>query len=1183
MPTVFERLSGSVQSDQLHANLGVQITKIGDAGNLLSGFISNPPSSIGDFLSGIADVALPNVNVTGALSGNFTSLGDAIPSDTSSITGGLTSALGGLKGSVTSNLIPQITQFIEGVQALYKLSQTNFTDIVISAQGGATSTSGGGAAASGGTGTGTPSTGSGAPPSGAPPATTGGSAPGASAAAEARVKRLEEVNNINATLSIIPAPLNAPAVVLLLQSQLQRLPRDIVDVRHLPVIDELIEMLSTVVALRETNPAGLKTYIEDTVEQLAAYLDNIGQAPLEEFTNELSDLAANLDDEALKEEAQTLTAKLRSIGTALASSNLSGVGADITQAGATLDTLLTRLSALNTNLFDGQVDESLRKFQRLPNDMDWQMRQIVRAVRPPNNLKLIEGIGDQLHKAADAAEPEALSRDVEELLAGVTKSLQMLDVSIISGPLGTLAEGARQAADGLDNLLSQAASQTALLFDEVDKVLAEIDVSAITDAVKKAFDDFSRALQQKVNELFAPIQQAISQGVTLIVDAVKDFDLEDIVNVLREVVTSLTSVLKSPEVVNAVNAVKQTIQTVADQLKKLSFAPVTDQVIAAIKEITTALQAINPDELSFAVKGALTAAVAILPPDLKPLTDPLIEELQKLINDGPRPLLQSVLDQPAKLLDQVKQYSPDKLIGDQLSKPFNDLIAELEKFKPSALLKPVQDALDQLKAQLRERANPGQLLAPLEGLYNQLLAQFDKLKPEEIVKPLEDVIKEVIDSLLDALPADEFLSVFDEILAKIKGVVDLANGVKSLLTKMVELLDGLKDAETQLREWVNPTIERIDQISDIASLQPSFDNLTQAVNNLRAADLKGALNEPLAPLKTALTALDARTLLGDISTAYRGIRRDAVTALPASAQKTQLLALLDRFDPLDAAFSRPFEELSRWLEEIPRHEAALDALLAHWDVRFHGPRAPLSESVVATVSAADLKLILRAALEEEFVKPFGNLLAVFFETAKTASAPLQKVTEFIDAFQQKVDDLLLGQDSFGGINEALHQLVDRLRSIDLQFLVRELKETFDAVKSKLEAVSPTALRVEVEKVFDDALKLLDVSKLLPKSELDKIDAAYQKLVDDLKKLDPKKLVVDIIQPEFDNTVMPLLKAFDITAVIQAALDRMDGLEGELKSEFERVNKAYKEMLDAVPTISLMDISLDIDVDIDIGF
>jgi hypothetical protein len=73
-------------------------------------------------------------------------------------------------------------------------------------------------------------------------------------------------------------------------------------------------------------------------------------------------------------------------------------------------------------------------------------------------------------------------------------------------------------------------------------------------------------------------------------------------------------------------------------------------VIKAIEEITTARKAIDPSTLNVALQGALTAALAVLPADLTPITDPFVADFGVLVESGPVPLLATAQAPPQRLL-----------------------------------------------------------------------------------------------------------------------------------------------------------------------------------------------------------------------------------------------------------------------------------------------------------------------------------------------------------------------------------------------------------------------------------------------------------------------------------------------------------------------------------------------------
>jgi hypothetical protein len=942
--------------------------------------------------------------------------------------------------------------------------------------------------------------------------------------------------------------------------------------QKLPIFDDLMNLAATVVDLRTKDAAVLKIYVDTTVQNLAGFLKANGLKPLTDVTAQITALAGATDLSKLKTEMNQLTLAMARIGGAVASGDLSASATDITAANGALDTLLPRITKLNTNLFSGQVDTAQRALERLPIDTERYMRRVLQAVEPVAMAQMFKSLGDTLADAIHLNSPEQLAKDVGDLLAPVMQGLDVVNVIPIREPMLVAIDGVNSAADSIDQLLGQVAAQTALLFNQVNQLLASVDTASVVAPIHQAIVDFQNTLQQQASALFGPLHSALADGVSKINDAVSGFKADDIINALKDAIDKLVGVLDSPDVKNAIGTIHQAIDTAVQQIQNISFTPVTGQVIAAIDDVTKILKSIDPHVLSTEVKLALKAAVAILPGDLKPITDPLVSEFDHLIDVGPKPLLVSVKGQPAKLLNQVKAFSPANLIGDQLSKPFQDVIGNLEQFKPSSLLAPVQQALNGIKDQVRQKADPGQLLKPLEDLFNQLLAQFDKLKPEAVIKPLNDQVQAVINQVLAALHVDDVLHAFDDILAPLQNIRDTALAVKGAMEKVVALASGLADPETQIRGWLQPIFDHVDQISDIASLQPSFDKLTASVNLLKANAMRSSLSSVLTPLSSALNNLNPQSSLAALVAAYGSVHPDALAALSPSAQKSDVQVLLGRFNPIAPDFSRPFDGLNHWQQEITRDQKAFENLMTHWDLRFHSPGRPLADFIHSSITSADLKAILKDALENEVVQPLAHLLRIVQTLAAGVQPWVTKVAAVIDTFEHKLDDLLLGPQSLGGLRDAINHLITRLHNINFQFVVTQMNTTFQTVRGKLTAVSPTAIRTLVEKAFNDALNLLDISQLLPKDQLDAIDADYQKIIDNLKKFDPKALIIDVVQPEFEAKIVPLLAAFDITAVLQAALDRLEGLKGELQTELDKTNQSYKDMLNAVPSISLDDVA-----------
>jgi hypothetical protein len=138
------------------------------------------------------------------------------------------------------------------------------------------------------------------------------------------------------------------------------------------------------------------------------------------------------------------------------------------------------------------------------------------------------------------------------------------------------------------------------------------------------------------------------------------------------------------------------------------------------------------------------------------------------------------------------------------------------------------------------------------------------------------------------------------------------------------------------------------------------------------------------------------------------------------------------------------------------------------------------------------------------------------------------------------------------------------RRSDLGFLDESLGALFAQMRAKLDALSPAKLGKPLDAAFKAVLDTLSIDSVLPKAQLQALDASYLTLVAKLRPLDPGKLVIDAVQPVWDETVLPLLAAFDLTPLFEALIEKLRSLDDDLKAELARVNGSFRKLLAAFP-------------------
>ena len=621
------------------------------------------------------------------------------------------------------------------------------------------------------------------------------------------------------------------------------------------------------------------------------------------------------------------------------------------------------------------------------------------------------------------------------------------------------------------------------------------------------------------------------------------------------------------------NAIRDAIEGTTQALETVSFAPLTDQVIAEIDKLTAAFQALDTSQLSTPVQLSLQAALAILPPDLTPISDPLLARLGQVVVEGPLPLLQTVQQQPQILLDQIRAFEPGALLGGAISVPYQNLLAQMNAFKPSALLDLAAAELETLKARLQANANPGELLAPLEPPFTSLLNAFDQLKPETVIEPLQTAIQDAISVVVEALPVEETFAQLDAVLQGVERVTHIGTDTIALLQRILDMLNGLANPRAQMDAWIDAILTNVNNIDDASPLQSALDAVETALDHTTAASLTARFDTDA--LQAALEALNPQARLVKIIQAYSGVPRPQLEALPNSPEKMAILAVLDRFNPVDPAFVPPYQKAAELQTALADAHTRLAALLLDWDNRYHEAE-PLAALRNLQATPENLRAWIGEALEDKAGRPIVAVLSLVAPLAQVLGAFVSKLQALVTALTGKLTALLQGPGSLGAIRTTIQALLDKLQNFNLDFLTQSIGEVFANLRSKFEAINPAALRQTIDTAFGNMLETLQIDLLIPTAQIAQLDTAYQSILDDLKALDPETLVVKVVQPEFEAKILPLLDVFDPTAVLNALHDRLAKIEEELRAEMARVNEAYQKLRESMPSIS---ISIDIDVDL----
>ncbi|MCP5157240.1 MAG: hypothetical protein H6983_23890 [Ectothiorhodospiraceae bacterium] len=1170
MPGLVASIRTSVIDADLDVRLGGDIGRLVEAGELLVSLAQDPPSDLGDLASALASIDLP---VPGGADGVLDAVGrvgDALPADVSGVLGDALALVEQLQTSVGGDLPGLIEKIVDCIATLEQLLSVELPRLgpgaAASAGGasgaGGSGTGGGDAGDGGGGGPGGAGDGGGDAGGGAGADAGGGAGAGTDPAAAERAARHESLQRARAALDQFPEPFNGEPAVRALRGMLYGLRRHRVPVRYLPVLDDIVHPIETALDLIGADAAALTNHVDSAYGAVADYLEQRTRGPLARIEIDLGAMAVTLDPAALRADLVAAADAMERIAPAVDGGDLAPVGSAVDDLVAALDGLVPRLGAIEADVLGTPLDGLEARLDRLGLDLERRLREAVTRLEPAAALGQVARLHEAIDALAEAAGIEALAERIGGALDVVVRGLEGLEIETLLTPLAELDSAIRTAIDGLDGALAGLAGEVAGLFDGVDSALAEVDPEPLRQALERALDDLVAELAATVERLFGPARDAVQEAVDAIVGAVAGLDLEGTRDALGQVVDGIGGALQAPEVVQAAEELRGILDDVVARLRALSFTPITDEVIAGIESITETLRSIDTSALDDLTRNGLELSLQVLPVDLAPVTDPLIDELAALIDAGPRALLEQAARQVEALMAEIDRYSPQTLVGDRLTQPYQDLVSRLDAFTPSALFEPVEQALAGATDRVRDAIDPAALLAPLAEVHESLLGRLDTLRPSNLMQPLDDALSGVLDRLMELVPDEVIDGALGAVIARIEEAQALLAAARGLLDKVRGLLQGLDDPAEQIRTWLAPLFTAVGGLATLGTLAPTFDRLRLAVDALQASRLRADLATALDPLMTGLETLDADALRARLVAAWRAVPRAAVAALPAGVDRDRLLAQIDRLDPLAPPTSRVLGAVAGLRGRLLAAQGALESHLTHWDERFLRAGSAL-DRMRLPADGAGIADALRDALEAELVQPIGGLVRSLGAPFDALRAPLERIDDFMVAIETGVADLLTGPGGLTTLRDTLRALVARVESIDLGFLTDELDEVFDAVREKLEAVGPAALAEALAPAFDAAIDALDPSSVLPAGALAELDSAYQDLVDDLASLDPGAIVVDAIQPTYDETVRPLVSVFDLSQPLEDLAARLGELDEELKAEVARTNQAFNQMLGAV--------------------
>ena len=418
-----------------------------------------------------------------------------------------------------------------------------------------------------------------------------------------------------------------------------------------------------------------------------------------------------------------------------------------------------------------------------------------------------------------------------------------------------------------------------------------------TDAIQHTVEDMLNRVKTEVESLHldqigARITQALHDAETYITDTINSALRDQVGAAVHALVDQLHSLPIEQIATNITNAIAQVqsaiasleagAQTGLDDLQKLigeldglSFAPVSDEVIAKINDIKTKLQAIDPNSLSSVEKLALKGAFAIL--QGIDLEGKVIGGLKTGFRAAGNEL-RSLLDQLAAVLQnleaQLEQYDPQRFVG-AITALLDKVVEAVSSVNARSLLAPLYAQVDHL-AQGLASISPGALLDPLQGPFDTVKSAVDSLDPAQWLAPLNTVYAEIdkligyvdITPLMDELDKREralLASARDAMLGAIDGLHlpgPLAGFAATLRPFVEAIADTLFGAPDEALAPMAQTVRAQISLGTLfAPLDSLFDQLVAMIAAVPAQALTDAMNAIRTGVGAGLDVLEPRRIV----------------------------------------------------------------------------------------------------------------------------------------------------------------------------------------------------------------------------------------------------------------------------------------------------------------------------------
>lgn len=805
------------------------------------------------------------------------------------------------------------------------------------------------------------------------------------------------------------------------------------------------------------------------------------------------------------------------------------------------------------------ADSPLAEIESLPRKLEREFMRVLRVVHPAIDRTTLEQTARKLAGRIPAANPAPL--------ADIVDAIEQLDLSAITEPLSAVrraVEDAVELAQGaLDTVREAIEDLLRPLSDAIGGLVSAIGLDRLQDALGQLPDMIREFMEGEVITRLTQLKDDVEGAVDTVADAVDAFDPAAIKAQIEAMIRQVASVIQNEHVRSVFAGAQAVVGEIVEALEGFpaGLRSAADQSVQLLDQVREVASQIPSELIPDAVKPTLQTAVdAIADLDITgTVGEPLAEVVETALNEGALPILTEFEDLLGELRVKLDGFRPSNLISDDIEKPFQDVFAKLREFKPSDLLDRIADALAGLREQIHV-VDPAELLAPLIDLHDQLRSALESIDPVELLAPVEDAIQEAIRELLESTGFESLFGGIRDFLEQVDGWVDLLDHAHDALERLSQRIEQPVAVEAQLDTLIAGALAAVGQIDMSALAGPLARGklAAEAIDHRRiAAELAPALRASVATAD-ALAGGDARDLVA------------AIRGLPSVADLRFHSPELAGFGDRLLAIANTLEvAVDPWHTLAPRLGAMAGRL--ETELRGYALMATIEgEHVLADflTPPSDVAVLgdrIADALRESLRLPVTSIAALLESIGPHVGGFTRDLGRLLGALHGKFD-AITGEQGLLGTVTALDDCVDLLRNFDLTPLSDPLRtQIYEPILGVVEAINPEPLRAILQAVKDALEQLLDLANLFDRSTIDQLDQTYASAVDKLAEFSPRKLLIDTLDPVYEELLAEILPLFDLVTRLRAAVERAgEEIPPDIIAQLGRVETAFDALLRALP-------------------